>query len=566
MAEDGHDSVVDMQSIEEWLLSCAEGLVLKALEKARQVKAFPERWEMIISKVEKIPERLSALSSHPCFSNSVLCKEQLQVVCRTLNETIALAAICLKEKKYQANLRMQSKLDALDGKLNMHLGDFEHVMITRVLDEVSFPSSIASTSTEPGAAIHGNLRELLALLQSGHLEAKHKALDSLVEFMKEDEKNILAVIGRNNIFASLLVQLLTYTTSPRIREKTVTVICSFGSCENWLVSLGVLPPLIRLVESGRPIGKQKATIALQRLSSMSSQTSLCIVGHGGVRPLIDICRTSDSVLQAASACTLKNISLVPEAHQVLDEEGIVEVMVNLLDCGILLGSKEYAAECLKNLTSSNDDLKRLVIACGGISSLLSYLDGPLPQESAVGALINILEMFSMELIIFHSVLPRLVHVLQSGSLGAQNAAASAICRICSTTEMKRLVGEAGCIPFLVRMLEAEANNAREVAAQAISSLMTVSHNCKKVERIKKSVPNLVSLLDPSPQNTTAKNAIACLGMLSSSKECKKLMVSYGAISHLKKLREMDIPGAKKLHEQLERGKLKSLFKSLFSRK
>ncbi|KAG8391669.1 hypothetical protein BUALT_Bualt01G0211300 [Buddleja alternifolia] len=302
MAEDGHDSVVDMQSIEEWLLSCAEGLVLKALEKARQVKAFPERWEMIISKVEKIPERLSALSSHPSFSNSVFCKEQLQVVCRTLNETIALAAICLKEKKYQANLRMQSKLDALDGKLNMHLGDFEHVMITRVLDEVSFPSSIASTSTEPGAAIHGNLRELLALLQSGHLEAKHKALDSLVEFMKEDEKNILAIIGRNNIFASLLVQLLTYTTSPRIREKSVTVICSFGSCENWLVSLGVLPPLIRLVESGRPIGKQKATIALQRLSSMSSQTSLCIVVHGGVRPLIEICRTSDSVLQAASAC------------------------------------------------------------------------------------------------------------------------------------------------------------------------------------------------------------------------------------------------------------------------
>ncbi|KAG8391758.1 hypothetical protein BUALT_Bualt01G0220300 [Buddleja alternifolia] len=552
----GQDPVVDIQSTEEWL-SCAKGLIPKVLEKAREVKGFPGRWKMIISKLEKIPERLSNLSSHPCFSKNALCKEQLQAVCKTLNETIELAEICVKEK-YEGKLRMQSDLDALSGKLDLNLRDCGLLIKTGVLGEVSFPSSIASTSTDPEAAIHGNLRELLARLQIGHLEDKHKALDSLVEFMKEDEKNVLAVIGRSNI--SSLVQLLT-ATSPRIREKTVTVICSLaesGSCENWLVSEGVLPPLIRLVESGSPIGKEKATIALQRLS-MSSETSRSIVGHGGVRPLIEICRTGDSVSQAASACTLKNISVVPEARQVLAEEGIVKVMVNLLDCGILLGSKEYAAECLQNLTSSNDDLKRSVISEGGIRSLLAYLDGPLPQESAVGALRNLVGLLSIEVLMSLGVLPRLVHVLQSGSIGAQHAAASAICRISSTTEMKRAVGETGCIPFLVRMLEAKANNAREVAAQAISSLMTVSHNCREVKKIDKSVPNLVALLDPSPHNTAKKYAVASLGMLSSSKKCKKLMISYGAIGYLKKLTEMDIPGAKKLLERLERGKLKNLF-------
>ncbi|KAL8500117.1 hypothetical protein ACS0TY_019930 [Phlomoides rotata] len=552
----GQNSAVDDLSTEEWL-SRAQGLVPRALEKAREVKGFPSRWKMILSKLEQVPSRLSDLSSHPCFSKNALCKEQLQAVSKTLNEAIELAVLCLKEK-YEGKLRMQSDLDALAGKLDLNLRDCGLLIKTGVLGEVSFPSSVASTSADPEAAIHGNLRELLARLQIGHLEAKHKALDSLVEVMKEDEKNMLTVIGRSNIAA--LVQLLT-ATSPRIREKTVTVICSLaesGSCENWLVSEGVLPPLIRLVESGSTVGKEKATIALQRLS-MLLETARSIVGHGGVRPLVDICRGGDSVSQAAAACTLKNISAVPEARQALAEEGIVKVMINLLDCGILLGSKEYAAECLQNLTSSNDDLKRSAISEGGVRSLLAYLDGPLPQESAVGAVKNLVGLVSMEDLISVGLLPRLVHVLKSGSLGAQQAAASAICRICTSTEMKKLVGESGCIPLLIKMLEAKANSARELSAQAIASLMTLSHNCREVKKDDKSVPNLVALLDPSPHNTAKKYAVFCLASISSSKKCKKLMISYGAIGYLKKLTEMEIPGAKKLLERLERGKLKSLF-------
>ncbi|MCD7461166.1 hypothetical protein HAX54_045418 [Datura stramonium] len=543
-------------SAEEWL-SRAQELVPVALEKAREVKGFPGRWKMIISKLEQIPNRLSDLSSHPFFSKNTLCKEQLQTVLKTLNEAVELAEKCVKEK-YEGKLRMQSDLDALSGRLDLNLRDCGLLIKSGVLGEVTLPSSVASTSVATEVAVHGNLRELLARLQIGHLEAKHKALDNLLEVMKEDEKSVLAVLGRSNIAA--LVQLLT-ATSPRMREKTVTVICSLaesGSCENWLVSEGVLPPLIRLVESGTTVSKEKATISLQRLS-MTAETARSIVGHGGIRPLIEICQTGDSVSQAAAACTLKNISAVPEVRQALAEEGIIKVMINLLDCGILLGSKEYAAECLQNLTSGNDDLRRSVVSEGGFRSLLAYLDGPLPQESAVGALRNLVGSVSMDVLISLGLLPRLVHVLKSGSLGAQQAAASAVCRICTSTEMKRLVGEAGCIPLLIKMLEAKANGVREVAAQAVASLMSLAHNCREVKRDDKSVPNLVQLLDPAPQNTAKKYAVACLSLLSSSKKCKKLMISYGAIGYLKKLTEMDIPGAKKLLERLERGKLRSLF-------
>ncbi|KAE8723314.1 arginine/serine-rich-splicing factor RSP40-like [Hibiscus syriacus] len=556
MGEDtGNGISADARSAEE-LLSYAKKLVPMALVKAREVKGFLGRLKMIISKLEQITSFLSDLSSHPLFSRNALCKEQLQVLSKTLKEAIELADLCLKEK-VEGKLKMQSDLDALSGKLDLNLRDIGFLIKTGVLGEVTLPLSSVGSSLESETTARCHLKELFARLQIGHLEAKHKAVDNLVEVMKEDEKSVLSLMGRSNVTA--LIQLLT-ANSPGIREKTASVICSLaesGSCECWLVSEGVLPPLIRLVESGSTVGREKATISLQRLS-MTEETARAIVGHGGVPPLIEICQVGDSVSQAAAACTLKNISSVPDIRQILAEEGIIKVMINLLDCGILLGSKEYAAECLQNLTASNKNL-RSVISEGGIRSLLVYLDGPLPQESPVAALRNLVGSVSTEVLMSLNFLPRLVHVLKSGSLGAQQAAASAICQVCSSSEMKKLVGEAGCITFLIRILEAKSNSAREVAAQSLSSLVTISHNCREVKKDDKSVPNLVQLLDPSPQNTAKKYAVSCLSSLSSSKKCKKLMISYGAIGYLKKLSEMEITGAKKLLERLEKGKLKNLF-------
>ncbi|GAB2290958.1 hypothetical protein Dimus_025215 [Dionaea muscipula] len=580
------EEVDDDHTAEEWLSRVQERVPL-ALEQARQqqVKGFRMRWKMIISKLEQIPSRLSDLSSHPCFykNKNALCKEQLQALCNTLDEAIGLAKRCM-EQQYEGKLRMQSDLDSLSGRLDTNLRDCALLIRSGILSEAAASASACSVDNKNNNDIR--VRDLLARLQIGHLEAKHRALEALVEiFTKEEEEEeekqrVLSImITRSNI--SALIKLLMASTSPRIREKTVTLICSLlteaaaagslsSSCEDWLVQEGVIPPLVRLLESGGVVGKEKAVISLQRLS-MSMETARLIVGCGGVPPLIELCRSTggdcDSVSQAAAACTLKNISAVPEVKRVLAEEGIVRVVIDLLDRGIMLESKEYAAECLQNLTESSNDnsLRRSVISQGGIGSLLSYLDGSLPPESAhaVGALRNLVGTVPIEVLERYSFLPRIAHVLKSGPLGAQQAAASAICRVCgsSTDQVKKMVGEAGCIPLLVNLLGAKTNGVREVAAQALSSLITLSCNTREVKKDDRSVPNMVQLLDPSPQNTAKKYAVSCLLVLSSNNKCKKLMISYGAIGYLKKLSGsgMEVPGAKKLLERLERGKLRSLF-------
>ncbi|MFS7948010.1 putative armadillo-like helical protein [Helianthus anomalus] len=124
--------------------------------------------------------------------------------------------------------------------------------------------------------------------------------------------------------------------------------------------------------------------------------------------------------------------------------------------------------------------------------------------------------------------------------------------------MKKLVGESRCIPLLIKLLEVKAKEVREVAAQALASLMTLGCNAREVKQDARSVTNLVQLLDPSAQNTAKKYAVCCLVGLSSCKKCRKVMTSYGAIGYLKKLMEMDIIGSKKLLETLQRGKFRSL--------
>ncbi|XP_010540260.1 PREDICTED: armadillo repeat-containing protein 3 [Tarenaya hassleriana] len=546
-------AMMDKQSAEEWL-SLAQSLIPVALAKAKSVKNFQGRWKTISSKIDQIPTCLSDLSSHPCFSKNRLCSEQLQSVAKTLNEVIELAELCLTDK-YEGKLHMQSDLDSLLGKLDLNLRDCSVLIKTGVLGEATLPLSISSSSETTKKT---SLKELLARLQIGHLESKHKALESLLQVVLEDEKMLMPLIGRANIAA--LVQLLT-ANSTRIREKAVDLICLLaesGHCDEWLVSEGVLPPLVRLAESGSFVTREKAAISLQKLS-MAPETAREIAGHGGILPLIDLCRTGDSVSQAAAAAALKNISAVPDLRQFLAEEGTVKVSIDLLNHGILLGSREHMAECLQNLTAANETICKAVVTEGGVTSLLAYLDGPLPQEPAVAALRNLVPYVSSETWVAVNLVPRLAHVLKSGSPGAQQAASSALCRFAASPESKRHVGESGCVSLLVKLLESKSNGCREAAAQAIAGLVTEDRSRREVRKDDKSVPNLVMLLDPNPGNTAKKYATAGLLGLSGSEKSRKVMISYGAIGYLKKLSEMEVSGAKKLLEKLERGRLRSLF-------
>ncbi|KAG6529297.1 hypothetical protein ZIOFF_011494 [Zingiber officinale] len=77
-------------------------------------------------------------------------------------------------------------------------------------------------------------------------------------------------------------------------------------------------------------------------------------GHGGIPPLIDLYQVSDSISQSIIAATFKNLSAMTEVRQTLVDEGIVHVMINVLDYDVILGLKEQAVECMLQLTSETE--------------------------------------------------------------------------------------------------------------------------------------------------------------------------------------------------------------------
>ncbi|GJN09305.1 hypothetical protein PR202_ga27302 [Eleusine coracana subsp. coracana] len=526
-------------------------MVPAALDAARSAGGFPGRWKAIAAKLERLPSCLSDLSSHPCFARNALCRELLQSVASTVAEAAELAARC-REPPASGKLQTQSAVDAVAGKLELNLRDCALLVKTGVLSDA--------------AAGRPDVRELLARLQIGPTDAKDRAVDGLLEAMEKDERSVLSVLGRASV--SAMVQLLTSSSSARVREKAAAVVCRVAESEvpdleALLVSEGVLPPLVRLAESGGLVGREKAAVALHRLSSTSARA---VVGHGGAGPLVEICRTGghshSAVAQSAAAGALTNLSAVPELRHALAHEGIVRVMVGLLlDCGSNSSSKEHAAECLRNLTSDDDALRRAVVSEGGLRGLLLYIDDDDggPSEAAVSALRNLVGAVSPDTLVSLGVIQRLAHVLTAGSTGAQQQAAAAICAISRSTRMKRAVGEHGCVPLLARMLEAKSGGAREAAAQALASLATCAHNAREMKKDDKCVPGLVQLLDPSPANTANKYAILCLLALASDNRCKKLMIAHGAIGYLKKLSDMNVAGAAKLLDRLDRGSLRTIF-------
>lgn len=553
--------------VEHWLVT-ARDMVPVAIGKAKEAVGFTVKWRVIVSRLGRFPSCISDLSTHPFFSKNLLCKEQLQSMCLTLSEVVLLAE---GRRKNAGKLQMQSDLDAVLGMLDLNIRDCRLLVKTGVLGE-PLPTSVG----EKGRL--KNISELLARLQIGDQDAKIRAVDDILEKMNEDddeatEKSVSTAILSRRSNVAAIIRLLTTSAYPNsLREKLVSIISLLlesrsSRCENLLISEGVLPPLLRSIDSGGStlVAKEKALFILQKLSSTSVDAAVVIVKKGGVGSLLELCSSSSSCSsssQVAAARILKNISGVSDLRQSLVDEGIIRVMLNLLEDQLDNDDDDEAAQCIHNLTTGTENLRQSILTEGGFRCLLTYLNrqSSSPSEAAISALRNLIPSFPEHNKLLSLLLPTVSHVLNSGSAEAQQSAASVLCLITTRSmTVKKWVGEyEEIIPVLIGMLESKTSGrAREAAAQGLYSLMSCRENRKMVKKDTRSVPNLVQLLDLNPNNNTArKYAVACLLEVSGSRRCRRSMVSYGAIGYLKKLVDMEVIGAVELLERLEWGMFK----------
>ncbi|KAI5081496.1 hypothetical protein GOP47_0004679 [Adiantum capillus-veneris] len=551
----------------EDLMRNACELCAHLLSEAALVQSFKGRWMVICARLQRLSETLEALSSSACLEQYFLhLRASMVQIVSSLEEGKKLVRRSI-ELNYGGKLLMQSNLDALATKLDLHLQDVE--VVKSGIRQRERAIAISNTTSEGDSKINhdrnskkNHVWDMFTKLRIGSIEVKKATLEALIQYMKEDEKAVL-VVGYDGDLPRL-IHLLD-SNAQAIRERAAHAISLLAVLEEFkklLVADGAHPPLIRILESGSLFAREKAVLSLLELTYIS-ENAHAVASHGGIPLLVKLCRHGTPTATACAAGTLRNLATNEHIRRSLAEEGAVEALINLVTSGTC-EAQEQAVEALQYLASGKDDKIRTVIGKhGGIQCLMMFLKhapSSKSQDTAIRALSNLAtSAANAKALVSAGYVNQLTDLLKTGSSSVQQVAAAGICSLSSYIDLKKQLGEAGCIGPLTQMLEAKNITEQEVAAQALSTLLLVNSNRKEFCKEEKGISRLVQLLDPRNQSIAKRFPMSALLALSGSSTYRKRIMSAGARPHLEKLAEMNVVGAKKTLDKIGGKKLLSFF-------
>lgn len=550
-----------MKAPENQNLHLSRQLLSSLLEQVPQVQNFKGKWSFIKTKLTDLQAQLNDFTEFPGFSSNPLSFELVQSISETLTDAVTLATKCRNPNLPEGKLKTQSDIDSVLAKLDRHIKDGEILTRSGVIQDGVVTSCSSSVTSSKREVVRVESRNLITRLQIGSVESKNSAMDSLLGLLLEDDKNVLIAVAQGVV--PVLVRLLD-SSCVEMKEKTVSAISRISmveSSKHVLVAEGLLllNHLVRVLESGSGFAKEKAAIALQALS-FSKENARAIGSRGGISSLLEICLAGTPGSQAVAAGVLKNLAGFTEIKENFIEENAILVLLGLSTSGTAL-ARENAIGCLCNLVSEDESMKILFVREGGIECLKNFWDATSTvNQVAAELLLNLASCAPIaELLVSDGFIARLVVALKSGVLGVRIAAARTIYELGFSTKTRKEMGELGCIPPLVWMLDGKANEEKEAAAMALSTLMIFAGNRKLFRKDDRGIESTVLILDPSIQSLDKKYPVSILASITHSKKCRKRMVAAGACLYLQKLVEMDIEGAKKVLESLGRGKIWGVF-------
>ncbi|KAI3931295.1 hypothetical protein MKX01_040212 [Papaver californicum] len=538
----------------------SSNLIPLLIEEINHIQTFKRKWSVIKSKLNDLPTQLKDLSDFPNFTTNPLSSDLLISISQTLIDSLTLAKNCKNPNFSAGKLRTRSDIDSIISKLDRHVHDIEILIKSGVMNQESGGGGGGGSKRE---TVRVESRNLITRLQIGDFEGRSVALDTLLGMLQEDDKNVLIAVAQGVV--PVLVKLLD-SSCLEIKEKSVFAISRVSlvdSSKHVLITEGVLllNHLLRVLESGSGFAKEKACVTLQALS-FTRENARGIGCRGGICSLLAVCQSGTPSSQAVAAGVLRNLAGFSEIRQNFIEENAVPVLIGLISSGTVV-AQENAIECLCNLVSEDENLKLLVVREGGIECLKNFWDSTAlggSVESAIGLLRNMGSYRPIaEVIVADGFINRLVGALSCGVSGVRVGASKAVYELGFSTKTRKEMGDCGCIPPLVRMLDMKAIEEKEASAMALSSLVQLGSNRRIFQKDERGILGTIQLLDPLVQNLDKKYPISILLSIAHLKKSRKEMVAAGACVYLQKLVEMDTEGAKKLMESLSRGKLWGVF-------
>ncbi|GMN53787.1 hypothetical protein TIFTF001_022912 [Ficus carica] len=530
------------------------------------VRSFVGRWQVLHAKLTSLHSTISEISDSPHWAENPLLHTLLPNLLSTLQRLKALSDQCTDSSFSGGKLLMQSDLDMASASLCNQLADLDLLLRSGVLHQ---SNAIVLSHPGPGSGkedLGFFIRDLFTRLQIGGVEFKKKALESLLQLFADDEKSASLVAREGNV--AYLIYLLDFNHNhPSVREQAAFAISALAAANDearkCVFEEGGLGPLLRILETGSTVLKEKAAIAVEAITA-DPENAWAVSAYGGVSVLIEACRSGSPATQTHAVGAIRNVANVEDIKMTLGEEGAVPVLLQVLVSGIS-AAQEKAASCVAVLASSGEYFRALIIQERGLQRLMHLMQDISSSDTLEHVLRSIISLSSSDhtaRILSSSTIfiIQLGELIKRGNLIQQQLAASLVGYLSISDGNKRAIGS--CMGSLVKLMESpKPVGLQESAAQALVSMLTVRSNRKELARDEKSVMKLVQMLDPRNEAVAKTFPVMVVAAIigGGSQGCRKRLLAAGVSTHLQRLSEMEVAGAKKALQRLAGNRLKTIF-------
>ncbi|XP_042519399.1 vacuolar protein 8-like isoform X1 [Macadamia integrifolia] len=537
---------------------------------SHSIKVFPVKWQLIRKKLEELNSGLTAAEKCDLGENSKF-SELIPSIEMTLNDCNDLARRCV-DLSYSGKLLMQSDLDMICVKFQLNIKNLAGIYTAGILTNALVVSKPGIGACRDDMKFY--VRDLLTRLKIGDFEMKSHALVALNEVVSEDEKCVRIVIETGEII-SLLVNFLEFPEIGIQEEsaKAISVVAGFDTCRNLLVGAGIIAPLIRVLEGGTDLGKERAARALQKLTE-NSENAWSVSAQGGVTALLKLCTSGNEkggefVVPACGV--LRNLAGVEEIKRFMVEEGAVSCFITLVR------SKDEASqisgiELLQIIASRDESVRQMIIRGGGIQILVRVMDpkssfSSKARETALRAIESLCfsSMSSLNILINCGFLDQLLYILRNGEVSVQELSVKVALRLSRTTEnTNKSMGDAGFMPEFVRLLDMKSFEFREMAAEVLCNMVCIPRNRKRFMQENTNVEQILQLLDPEEVKSGNKFLLSILMSLTSCNSARRKIMKSGYVKNLEKLAEAEDIEAKKILRKLSTNRFRSILSGIWS--
>ncbi|KAG6416540.1 hypothetical protein SASPL_123972 [Salvia splendens] len=542
-------------------------LISSLISLSHSIKVFSPKWQIIRSKFQDLLSNLTAI--HNCQSAAQIpsLPPLLDSILATLCSCDGLAKQCLN-LSYSGKLLMQSDLDIVSAKIDAHITTILDIYAAGLLARgdaivVSRPSAAASMED-----VRFYVVDLLSRFRIGSVEMKKQALLAFNQVIQEDERYVTVALQLDD-FIGFLVNLLDGEIQQEA-AKCVCLIAQIECCKSALIGAGVIAPLIRVLELGDEESKKLAATCLLSVTE-NSENVWSILSHGGITALLKICSGGSGVELVALACAvLKNLVGVEEVKRFVVEEGGISLFVNLAKCKEEI-IKIRSVDLLQTMACNDEYVKEIIIEEGGIRALVRVFCpkstlSTKTREMALRGIVNICcsSQNSLHLLVNYGFMDHILYFLRHGEVSVQELSLKTAFWLSGTSEEgRKVMGEAGFMPVLVKLLDSKSVEIREMAAETISSMIVVPKNRKKFVQSDQNLGLVLRMLEVN--NAVNKNLLLSIltSLTSSSAAARKKIETSGYLKHIEKLAEAQFSDAKKIVRKMSSNRLGTILSGIW---